>query len=93
MSFLSSPIDANRKSLNSDPRTENEAERVISITELRCLYRTYRADIGSRGITVASNLTKPYCTTTVPRGSRITARSSRSTICRRQRSNIYKSSS
>jgi hypothetical protein len=31
--FLSSPIGANGKSSNSDARTENEAERVISTTE------------------------------------------------------------
>jgi len=33
-SFLSSPIAANRKSSNSDPRTEPEAELVISTTKL-----------------------------------------------------------
>lgn len=38
--FLSSPIGANRKSLNSDPRKEAEAECVISTTEFRRLNRT-----------------------------------------------------
>ena len=40
MSFLSSPIDANRKLSNSDPSTEAKAEWVISTTQLSCLYRT-----------------------------------------------------
>lgn len=43
ISFLSSPIGANRKSLNSDPRKEAEAECVISATEFRRLNRTPRA--------------------------------------------------
>jgi hypothetical protein len=42
MSFLSSPIGANRKSSNSVPRTETEAELLISITELHCRYPTER---------------------------------------------------
>jgi hypothetical protein len=40
--FLSSPIGANRKSSNSDPRSETEAEPVISTTEFRRLYRERR---------------------------------------------------
>jgi hypothetical protein len=40
MSFLSSPIGANRKLSNSDPSTEAKAEWVISITDLRRTYRT-----------------------------------------------------
>ena len=53
-SFLSSPIGANRKSLNSDPRAETAAERVIPTTGLRRLCRTYRADIWTRFGIVAS---------------------------------------
>ena len=39
MSFLSSPIGANKKSLNSDPRPESGAGRAILVTELRRFYR------------------------------------------------------
>lgn len=42
--FLSSPIDANRKSSNSGSRREAEAERVISTTECHYLYRTHGSD-------------------------------------------------
>ena len=38
--LLSSPIDANRKSSNSDPSENTEPVRFISITESSCLYRT-----------------------------------------------------
>jgi hypothetical protein len=42
---LSSPIDANRKSSNSEPSDDTEPERFISITEWGRPYRTYSADI------------------------------------------------
>lgn len=42
--FLSSPIGANRKSSNSGPRREAEAEYAISTTGCCRPYRTYRPD-------------------------------------------------
>jgi hypothetical protein len=43
--FLSSPIDAKRKSSNSGAKTATGAERVISANGCHCLCRTVKAPV------------------------------------------------